>query len=301
MARKLLGLSCGGAGSSSEIALKEALQAAEAAGTEVEMVRLDELHLPMGPDPKEPDDAWWYWERLMECDALIISSPIYSRTVPARLKLLADRLLGPNADAAIVERLIAMRDAGEEPSVWFRLDERVLKPRVGGFIAVGGALTPQWKTLALPVMHTLTLSMQIAVVDQFVIEGAGTPRSVVLDPAALSRSAQLGAAVAAQAGRTFDEAEYVGPEGLCPMCHLDLVVLTGRDIECGTCGARGRLADDLSVEWTDLTCSVISLHEKREHYQEILDTGARQNKERDRINELADAYNAYDRLVRPGS
>ncbi len=298
---KLLGLCCGSAGSSSEICLKEALRAAEDAGLEVEMVRLDDLHLPMGPDAKEPDDAWWYWERLMECDALIVSAPIYSRTVPARLKLLADRLLGPNADAAIVQRLIAMRDAGEEPSVWFRLDERVLKPRVGGFIAVGGALTPQWKTLALPVMHTLTFSMQIAVVDQFVIEGAGTPRSVVLDPDATARASQLGSAVAAQAGRPFDEAEYVGPAGLCPLCHLDLMVLHGRDVECGTCGARGHLADDFSVEWTDLSCSVISLSEKTEHYQEILDTGARQNKERDRINELADAYNTYDRLVRPGS
>jgi multimeric flavodoxin WrbA len=299
MSGKLLGLCCGSPGSSSEITLKEALRAAEESGASVEMVRLDDLHLPMGPDAKEPDDAWWYWERLMEADALIISSPIYSRTVPARLKLLADRLLGPNADAAIVERLLQMREAGEEPSVWFRLDERVLKPRVGGFIAVGGALTPQWKTLALPVMHTLTLSMQIAVVDQFVIEGAGTPRSVVLDPAALARSAQLGAAVAVQIGRTFDEAEYVGPDGLCPLCHLDLVELKGRDVACGTCGARGRLTDSFEVEWTDLDCSVISMAEKRDHYQEILDTGAKQNAVRDRINELADAYTAYDRLVSP--
>ena len=74
-----------------------------------------------------------------------------------------------------------MRDAGEEPAVPFRLDERVLRPRVAGFIAVGGSLTPQWKSLALPVMHAFTFSMQTAVVDQIVIAGAGTPKSVVLD------------------------------------------------------------------------------------------------------------------------
>ena len=67
----------------------------------------------------------------------------------------------------------------------FRVDERVLKPRVAGFIAVGGSLTPQWKTLALPILHTITFSMQIAVVDQVQFEGAGTPRSIVLDEAAL--------------------------------------------------------------------------------------------------------------------
>jgi hypothetical protein len=55
------------------------------------------------------------------------------------------------------------------------------------------------------------------------------------------------------------------------------------------------------VQWIDLSCSVISISEKSEHYQEILDTGARQNQQRDHINELADAYDAYDRLVRPGS
>ena len=55
----------------------------------------------------------------------------------------------------------------------FRVDERVLKPRVAGFIAVGGSLTPQWKTLALPVLHTLTFSMQTAVVDQVVFAGRG--------------------------------------------------------------------------------------------------------------------------------
>ena len=301
MARKVLGLTAGSAGGSAEICMKEALRAAEAAGAEVEMVRLDELHLPTGPDPKEPDDAAWYWERLMGCAALIISTPIYSRTVPARLKILADRLLGPNADAAIVDRLLQMQRDGENPAVSFRLDERVLTPRVAGFIAVGGALTPQWKTLALPVLHTLTLSMQIAVVDQFVVEGAGMPRSVVLDDAALARSAQLGAHVASQAGRTFEDAEYLGPPGLCPMCHLDLVVLRGQAVECGTCGARGQLAADFSVTWDDFSGCVITMAERREHYDEILATGARQGKERERITELAGRYDAYDRTVRPGA
>ena len=109
MALRLLGLNAGSAGGNTEIVLKVALRAAEAEGAVVELIRLDELSLPSGPDPKEPDDAWWFWEKLMEADGLIVSSPIFSRTVPARLKLLMDRLLGPNADRAIVEKLIAMR------------------------------------------------------------------------------------------------------------------------------------------------------------------------------------------------
>lgn len=299
MTFRVLGLNAGSANGNTEVALVAALRAVAETGAEVELIRLDDVRLPMGPDPKEPDGAWWFWERLMEADGLVISSPIFSRIVPARLKLLMDRLLGPNADRAIVEKLVAMRDAGQEPAVPFRLDERVLKPRVAGFIAVGGALTPQWKTLALPTMHILTFSMQTAVVDQFVVSGAGTPRSIVLDDAALARATQLGANVAAQLGRKFDEAEYVGEPGLCPMCHLDVIELHGREVACATCGAEGFLNDELVVEWTNLDVSVISMAEKRDHYEEILDTATKQNAVRDVIEEKAKAYADAFPISRP--
>jgi multimeric flavodoxin WrbA len=296
--RRLLGLSAGNPGGSVEIVLKEALMAAQAAGAEVELVRLDDLDLETTAG-QIPDDAWWFWERLMDADGLIAAAPIISRTIPGRLKVLIDLLLGPNADRAIVEKLVAVRESGQEPQVPFRLDERVLKPRVAGFIAVGGSLTAQWKGLALPAMHILTFSMHTAVVDQFVIHGAGTPKSVVLDDDALKRSAALGANVAAQLGRTFDEAEYVGPAGLCPLCHLDAIVLTGRDVQCATCGASGRLDDDLSITWTDLDTSVISMAEKRLHYDEILETAQRHAAERELILEKASTYDSFDPVVRP--
>jgi multimeric flavodoxin WrbA len=299
MTMRLLGLSAGSPGGSVEIALKTALRAAEAEGASVELVRLDELRLSSGPSAAEPDDTWWFWERLMAADGLIVASPIVSRFITGRLKLLMDKVLGPNADRAIVEKLIAMRDAGEEPIVPFRLDERVLRPRVAGFIAVGGSLTPQWKGLCLPTMHALTFSLQAAVVDQIVTAGSGTPQSIVLDDEALARCGQLGRNVAAQLGRSFDDAEYVGPPGLCPLCHLDVIALRDREVECATCGARGRMSDDAVVEWTDLDTSVISMAEKRDHYIEILQTAQRHAAVRDTITEKAAAYASYDPLVRP--
>ena len=298
MTRRLLGLSAGNPGGSVEIALKEALLAAQAAGAEVELVRLGDLDLETTAG-QIPDDAWWFWERLMDADGLIAAAPIISRTIPGRLKVLIDLLLGPNADRAIVEKLLAVRASGQEPQVPFRLDERVLRPRVAGFIAVGGSLTAQWKGLALPAMHILTFSMHTAVVDQFVIHGAGTPQSVVLDDAALQRSAVLGANVAAQLGRTFEEAEYVGEPGLCPLCHLDAIVLSGRDVQCATCGATGHLADDFSVTWTDLDTSVVSMAEKRAHYDEILETAQRHAALRESILAKASTYDSFDPVIRP--
>ena len=254
LSHRVLGLGCGQPRGSAEILLKAALRAAEAQGAEVELVRLDELRLPSGAaEAAEPDDGWWLWERLIACDGLIVSTPIISRTVAARLKLFGDRMLGPNADAAIIEGLLALRRQGREPAVPFRVDERVLKPRVAGFLAVGGSLTSQWKTLALPLMHATTFSMHIAVVDQVQFEGAGTPRSVVLDPAAIDRAAQLGRNVASQLGVRVRRRPLPRPARPVPAVppgrHRAPPHRRGRhrhgprgisaDVECATCGARG--------------------------------------------------------------
>jgi multimeric flavodoxin WrbA len=184
---RLLGLSCGEVEGSAEILLRQAMSAASDAAPDlqIQLIRLNELRVPFGEalaggDPPG-DDAWWFWEALVQCDALLISAPIHARSIPGTLRLLGDRLLGPNADAAFVEELLALQRRGSAPAVPFRVDERVLKPRVAAFIAVGGSLTEHWKTLALPLMHSFTFSMHMAVVDQVVLAGAGTPRSIVLD------------------------------------------------------------------------------------------------------------------------
>lgn len=329
MTYTVLGLSAGSAGGNAEILLREALGAlAATADVRIRLVRLDDLRLPAttgataaadgAADTGSTDDAGWFWDRLLEADALVVSTPILTRSIPARLKLLVDQLLGPNADAAIVAEILRLRSAGEEPVFAFRADERVLKPRVAGFIAVGGALTPQWKTLALPTMHALTLSMQIAVVDQVLVGGAGTPKSVVLDPDALGRAAALGSHVGTELGRPFDDARYHGEPGLCPRCHLNVVELAGDRVSCATCGSRGRLsaggsgsggdeggdggtARTARIEWTDLDTSVISMAEKRAHFEEILDTARAHAQQQGLITERSAEYQTDRWVSRPAA
>src|SRR4051812_92076 len=229
----VLGLSCGNANGSPELLLKAGLMAAEAEGARVTMVRLQDMRLP--------DDADWYWEQLMECDALIVAAPILSRSVPGKLRVLGDLILGPNADAAFIEKQLELRAQGKEPQVPFRVDERVLRPRVAGFISVGGSLPTRWKTLALPEMHALTFSMHIGVVDQIQFGGAGLPASILLDASALPRAEQLGRNVVAQVGRALEDVDYNGEPGGCPMCHLNVFAIRDDAVECATCGARGKL------------------------------------------------------------
>ena len=300
MSGAVLGLSGGQQDGSAEILLKAALRAAAAAGAEVELVRLVQLRLDYAePGVGAGDDGEWLLERLLACDGLIVSTPIVTRSVAPAVKVAIDRLLGPNADAAFVEAIVAARRAGRDPVVPMRADERVLKPRVAGLIAVGGSLTDNWKALVLPTLHGIAFSMHIAVADQVVFGGAGTPRSIVLDPAALERAAAMGRAVGEQLGVAFDEVEYRGAPGLCPMCHLSAVEVRGRAVECVTCGARGELAAEPAVRWTDLTTSVISMEEKRHHFDEVLATARAQVARREEIEAAAAPYAEWDPAVAP--
>lgn len=300
-AHRVLGLGCGRADGNADLLLKAALRQAEADGAEVSHVRLDDLRLEAFAD-----DAAWFWDQLMEHDGLIISAPIHNRTVPGKMKLLLDAILGPKADVAFALEYVRMREAGQEAAVRFPFDERVLRPRVGGFLAVGGANTERWKTLALPLMHHMTFSMQIGVADQALFSGAGTPSSIVLDPAALERAARLGANVAGQLGRGFDEVEYRGAPGACPMCHLDAVVLTGgAAIECATCGAAGTLVPDgngVPVPRFDadgLRRSVLTVAEKHEHFLEVQETARAQFAQAEAVAAGVADLAGYERPLTP--
>jgi len=301
--KRILGLSAGNRGGSADILLKQALHAAEDAGAEVAMVRVDDLELSQGPRGGA-DDSAWFWDQLMESTGFIVSTPIYTRTIPGKLRLLGDKISGPQADVAFTAEILRMRSAGEELSVIFPVDERVLRPRVGAFICVGGSLPSYWKALALPLMHTLTASAQIGIVDQVEFAGAGSPAAIVLDAAALERTAQLGRAVAEQLGRPYDEVEYRGAPGVCPLCHLDAIVLYPDHIECASCGAGGRLEvrdGSITAVFTaeGQQQSILSYTEKLAHFREVQETAARQAPERAHIDAVAAEYADWDRALSP--
>ncbi|HTX11682.1 MAG TPA: NAD(P)H-dependent oxidoreductase [Solirubrobacteraceae bacterium] len=305
---RVLGLSAGNPDGSAEILLKLALQAAEAEGADVALVRLHDLALPtrpLGPgDSPEGDDGAWLWDQLMESDGLLVSTPIYSRTIAGALKLVADRLAGPAADVVFVESHQRLLDARDAPQVAFPYDDRVLRPRVAGFIAIGGSLTSQWKSLALPLMHQMTFSARIAVADQLLVGGAGMPRSVVLDARALVAAARVGRNVASQLGLAFDEVSYFGEPGLCPVCHLSVVVLEGDSVQCATCGAGGRLVVSdgaASIRFDSLERSVTTLQEKRAHFAEVQETASVQAPLAAQIEGRAAMYVEFDRRITPQS
>jgi flavone/flavonol reductase len=280
---KLLGVSAGAEGGSAEILLKAALMAAAERGADVSWLSLDDMRISTGPtlEPAD-DDCRWFFDRVMDADGVIYASPIYSRTSAGKLRLLTDRVFGPHADVGFIQLLMQRERAGTPVPVPFKPDPRALRPRVAAFLVTGGALGEQWNTLALPLMHSLSFSLRCGVVDQAVFAGSGTPASVVLQPWALDRARLLGERIAQQLGRPFEDVEYLGEPGLCPLCHLNVIDVREDDVvECATCGAEGQLLADesggVSVSFDDpagLAKSVLSMEEKRLHSEEILSTAA---------------------------
>ncbi len=302
---RVLGLSAGSTGGNSELLLKVALKAAEDAGLAVEMVRVGDLQLPGGRPgtlpPGTPDDRPWLTEKLIACDALIISAPVYTRSPSAVLKLLADRAFGPRIDVAAVTRAKVGKQNGDPRHAHTIVDERVLKPRVGGLISVAGATSQDWATFGIPLMHQATFSLQIAIVDQIDVLGAPMPGTVLFDTAAVERAAQLGRNIASEAGKSYEDAVYHGAPGVCPVCHCDLIIPHGGDEdECATCAARGTLEGGrLVVTEEGRARSILSLEGKFHHQDEIDRVGGALLPRMKDVPPLRAPWDAYEPLVTP--
>jgi len=95
------------------------------------------------------------------------------------LKAFADVSLGPFVDAAFVSRALQQQAAGisrfKDYVRDFVPDERVLKSRVVGLIAVGGAEEMEWGSLALPGLQQCVFSLHAKVVDQVIVRGCPFP------------------------------------------------------------------------------------------------------------------------------
>jgi multimeric flavodoxin WrbA len=252
--KKLLGLSCGRRFGNSEIVLREALDAARQAGdVEVEIIRLQDLTIGpcigcisclmnmsrggAGRCNQYPDDHFAFVEdKFYECDALIVALPVYALGSTGLFKALCDRF-GPSHDAAFAE-MNRQNNGGTSD-----YDDRIFKPRVGAFISVGGAPLANWVSLGIPLMHQLTFSMNVQIVDQMQVLRAGASGQVVMQPDVLARARRLGDAVAANIGKGEGETTWHGDQqGTCPVCHGDLMVIRdGSTIECAICGIEGTL------------------------------------------------------------
>ncbi len=286
---RVLGISFGRRMKNCEILVKEALMEAEKAGHEVALIRMIDYDvkpcigcggcgnsLDKGGSGRcvIKDDLPLIDEEFLKSDAIIVGAPVYALGPSGQLKQMADRM-GPSHDLAFLtmanKQRIAEGKTGDQ-----LLDPRNFKQRYAGLISVGGAVTHNWVSFGLPTMHILCFPSQIKVIDQIDAYGMGSKGSPLLDEDLMERTRRLGRNIVSAVGKPHDEIGWLGDDdGVCPVCHCDLVMLSGTTrVECPVCGSYGQLSvdgDKVKVTFSEAEQkrSRLYLPGKMEHYNEI--------------------------------
>jgi multimeric flavodoxin WrbA len=182
-----------------DLLVHAALNAARAEGAETRMIRVADLELKpctgcMACVFKEvdcviPDRLGEVLEALRWSDALVVGAPTYILGANSVLKTLQDRMIGLG-------------------------QSRELKGKTGMVLAPAGI--PGWEPFVLMQLSQLLLFAGMKVIDQFVGYGQG-PGEILDGEEAMTRAARGGAALAR------GENQFLGDEGGCPVCHLDLL------------------------------------------------------------------------------
>ena len=288
----ILGLHCGRRMGNSEILLKEALIAAEEiTGTEIEIIRLMDLTIKACTGCEhctkmrsrgeamecilKDDHMSFLLEKLLACEALILSTPVYILTPPGFLKVITDRVF---------------RHA------WAPLD-----PKVGAMICVGGS---DWVNLALPLTN-LCIPRKIKIVDQQLVTYAARPGQVLLNEEAMARAQKLGHRVGEAMQVPLDDVQYMGEEeDSCPLCHSNIIRLRGKFVECPICDVKGRIEineERISVVYDqkELEKSRWGIPGTKRHQEEIRRTAQIYEDNKTLIKEKAKKYRAYKSCLTP--
>ena len=248
------------------------------------------------------DDFKWIDEKILDCDGIIVGSPIYEKAPPGLLKILNDRM-GPSHDLAF--RIIAKKIRKEKGITKGKgPDERSFKPRVASLFAVGGS---DWTTLGLPMLQIFALPMNMTVVDQQLFNWTALPATVVLKDEMLQRARRSGRHVAETLKKPIEEAQYIGPKGVCPVCHSSVVELdkTSEKVLCAVCGVKGKLKIDgdtykLEVTEEDRAHSHVLLSGKFQHGNDLKNISLKPSPRIKEIPELIKRYKEYLTYSKPG-
>ena len=240
---KVLGIGAGRRNGNSEILLKHALKACEEDGLEVAFARLHDYYIKpctgcelctkLGRDPEvmagtkevhcmypwDADDYKQLTDMIKEADGIIFAAPAYHLMPPGILTVMLNRC----------------HSVGLHNSAKFGANER----RVCASIGVGGS---DWTSLFMPIINftgSEMLGSQMHLVDQMKLHRTPAVGMVLCNQAALDRATQLGHNVAFELKKTEGPIEYHGEEGICPVCHNDLVVIRNGRCACAICDYEG--------------------------------------------------------------
>ena len=253
---KVMGITAGRKNSNSEILLKEALMACEAAGAEVTMINLKDFHIEdctgctvctkgmsegknAGCVLDKKDDKKRIMDVMLAQDAVIYSVPTYDLMPSATYLKFAHRSL--SYETAFLETIGAIEH----------------KDRIGGLISVGGS-TRAWQSMALEAMQATMFTTDMKVVDMLLATRVPGNAQCLLDDELMARARKLGENIMTAINTPAEERKWLGEEdmGWCPNCHSNALVLGEKQwdgihypVECQVCGAGGTLQATEDGKW----------------------------------------------------
>lgn len=247
---KVLGISMGRKNERSDIYTKQILKGAEAAGAEVQFINTITMNIGQcrgcGACSKAedghikciiPDDYLKLEEMVLDADGIVIVAPVYSVGITGQLKNFLDRFGAAHDRASMVDEQEKRKADGRTP-----LDERYFKPRYCSYVAVGGAWTPDWTCMGLPMMHLFSCSQAMKVVGQINANDQGRKTSPFFDEPMMKDMYDMGAHLVKNIGVPYEETTWFGEEGTCPVCHLDMFIKeAGTSVCCPVCGIHGNM------------------------------------------------------------
>jgi len=207
----------------SDILAKEALMAAEAAGAEIEFLRLTDydiracqgygLCLFNKEGCHQKDDVNFIWSKMGEADGIILSVPCYFLEATAVVKQLIDR-------------------------AWVMAHRGTLRGKYASVMIPYA--TRGWIPYAMIQPNILFAILGFHVIHRAEINVQGLAE-VVHDDQALTDARRIGDELCRAIAH--DDPTYRSDPGLCPICRdWNIRVLKNRSaVECPTCGIRGNL------------------------------------------------------------
>ncbi|HHV12372.1 MAG TPA: flavodoxin family protein [Clostridiales bacterium] len=268
---KILGLSFGKKMGNTDILVKNALFGAREAAPEAEIrfintnrLKIDRCtgcgacstSLERGGDNDciVKDDMQMVENAIREADCIIVGAPVYVLQPVGQFKNLVDRF-SCRHDVSAINWVLDKRRAGQAPGDPDAFPQERLKKRYVSYISVGGATTLNWVSMGTATLHLFGFPAMMKVIGNYDAHHMGTTGNPLLDDELIANTYEMGRQTAAAYGKEDKDIEWFGPEGTCPVCHQNLLMMNGTTtVECPICGIEGKLSvegEQVKVEFSE--------------------------------------------------